>query len=177
MRSMTGTTCEPAAASLRAIAATFLLGLGLSLAGPAPAPAVQPDEKLDDPQKEARAQELEEVIRCLVCQSESIANSNADLAKDLRVLIRERVQEGQTNAEIKDFLQSRYGDYVLLRPPVKPETYVLWYGPAAVTAIGALGVGVYFYRRKKAGQGAGQQLSAEERRRLDKILSESEDQA
>jgi cytochrome c-type biogenesis protein CcmH len=143
--------------------------LALATAFASPAAAVLPSEKLDDPQKEERAQELGEEIRCLVCQSESIANSNADLAKDLRVLIREKIQEGQSNQEIKDFLQSRYGDYVLLNPPMKPETYVLWYGPAAITAIGALGVGVFFWRRNKR-PAAAQKLSAEEERRLNDIL-------
>jgi cytochrome c-type biogenesis protein CcmH len=152
------------------------LGLAVAVGLAGPALAVQPDEKLADPEKEQRAQELGEEIRCLVCQSESIANSNADLAKDLRVLIREKVQEGQSNEAIKDFLQSRYGDYVLLRPPMKPETYVLWYGPAAVTAIGALGVGVFFWRRSKR-PATQQKLSADEQRRLNDILGESDDQA
>jgi cytochrome c-type biogenesis protein CcmH len=152
------------------------LAAAVVLAATGPAAAVQPSEKLPDPAKEARAQELGEEIRCLVCQSEAIANSNADLAKDLRVLIRDKIQEGKSNSEIKDFLQSRYGDYVLLRPPVKPETYVLWYGPAAVTAIGALGVGVFFWRRNRRPV-AQQQLSAAEQRRLNDILAESDDQA
>jgi cytochrome c-type biogenesis protein CcmH len=91
------------------------------------------------------------------------------MAKDLRVLIRERIQEGQSDQEIKDFLQSRYGDYVLLRPPMKPETYVLWYGPAAITAIGALGVGVFFWRRNRR-PAAPQKLSADEERRLNDLL-------
>jgi cytochrome c-type biogenesis protein CcmH len=153
--------------ALRYLAGTIVLAFAMAVA--APASAVLPSEKLDDPEKEQRAQELGEEIRCLVCQSESIANSNADLAKDLRVLIREKVQEGQSNQEIKDFLQSRYGDYVLLNPPMKPETYVLWYGPAAITAIGALGVGVFFWRRNKR-PAAAQKLSAEEERRLNDIL-------
>jgi cytochrome c-type biogenesis protein CcmH len=153
--------------SLRHLAAAAVVALATAVA--APASAVLPSEKLDDPEKEQRAQELGEEIRCLVCQSESIANSNADLAKDLRVLIRDKIQEGQSNQEIKDFLQSRYGDYVLLNPPMKPETYVLWYGPAAITAIGALGVGVFFWRRNKR-PAAPQKLSAEEERRLNDIL-------
>ncbi|WP_242480696.1 cytochrome c-type biogenesis protein [Rhodovibrio sodomensis] len=153
--------------AMRRSLGAFAIALAVALA--APAAAVQPEEKLADPQKEQRAQELGEEIRCLVCQSESIANSNADLAKDLRVLIREKIQAGQSNQEIKDFLQSRYGDYVLLRPPVKPETYVLWYGPAAITALGALGVGVFFWRRNKR-PAAQQKLSADEQRRLNHIL-------
>ncbi|WP_242468840.1 cytochrome c-type biogenesis protein [Rhodovibrio salinarum] len=147
-----------------------------AIAGVGPTLAVEPDEKLDDPKLEQRAQELGKEIRCLVCQSESIANSNADLAKDLRILVREKIQEGMSNAEIKDFLQARYGDYVLLRPPMKPETYVLWYGPAVVTALGALGIGVFFWRRQRR-PAAQQKLSADEQRRLNDILGESDDQA
>lgn len=157
----------------RGLAAAVMLAAALAVAGPAE--AVLPSEKLDDPEQEKRARELGEEIRCLVCQSEAISNSNADLAKDLRVLIREKIQEGQSNQEIKDFLQARYGDYVLLNPPVKPETYVLWYGPAAITAIGALGVGVFFWRRNKR-PAAQQKLSAEEERRLNDILAKSDDQ-
>jgi len=158
--------------TLRRAAGVLVWAGALALAGPAA--AVNPDEKLADPQKEQRAQELGEEIRCLVCQNEAIANSNADLAKDLRVLIREKIEAGQSNQEVKDFLQSRYGDYVLLRPPMKPETYILWYGPAALTAIGALGVGVFFWRRNKR-PATQQKLSADEERRLSDILGESDD--
>ena len=90
------------------------------------------------------------------------------------MLIREKIEAGQSNQEVKDFLQSRYGDYVLLRPPMKPETYILWYGPAALTAIGALGVGVFFWRRNKR-PATQQKLSADEERRLSDILGESDD--
>lgn len=132
--------------------------------------AVEPSERLDDPKLEQRARELSAHIRCLVCQNQSIDESNAGLAKDLRVLIRERIQAGESNPEIKDYLVDRYGDFVLLKPPMKPETYVLWYGPAALVAFGALGVGIFFWRRRKAGGGPGQKLSAEEERRLKEIL-------
>ena len=160
--------------TLRRATGALVLAGAIALAGPAV--AVNPDEKLADPQKEQRAQELSEEIRCLVCQNEAIANSNADMAKDLRVLVREQIQDGKSNDQIKDFLQARYGDFVLLRPPVKPETYILWYGPAAITAIGALGIGVYFWRRTRR-PAAQQKLSAEEERRLNDILGESDDQA
>lgn len=159
--------------SLRTLVAA--LGLALAVAGAGPAVAVEPDEKLDDPKLEDRAQELSEEIRCVVCQSESISNSNADLAKDLRVLVREKIKAGQSDEEIKDFLTARYGDFVLLKPPMKPETYVLWYGPAAVTLFGALGVAAYFWRRARRPAAAQQRLSAEEQRRLQSILEEGED--
>ncbi len=155
----------------RRIARTALPVLtAAALALAAPAVAVEPGEKLDDPKLEERARELSSQIRCLVCQNQSIDESNAELAKDLRVLVRERIQAGQSDAEIKDYLTDRYGDFVLLKPPMKPETYLLWYGPAGLLALGAIGVGVYFHRRRKAGNGPAQKLSADEERRLKQIL-------
>lgn len=145
------------------------VGLALALAA-GPAAAVEPGEKLDDPKLEQRAQELSAEIRCLVCQNQAISESNADLAKDLRVLVRERLQAGDSDQEIKDYLTDRYGDFVLLKPPMKPETYLLWYGPAGLVALGAVGVGVFFWRRRKASNTPGRRLSDEEERRLQKIL-------
>jgi cytochrome c-type biogenesis protein CcmH len=95
-----------------------------------PAFAVEPDEILDDPVLEARARDLSAEIRCVVCQNESIDSSSAGIARDLRILLRERLVAGDSDAEVKDFLVARYGDYVLLRPPVKPATYLLWFGPS-----------------------------------------------
>lgn len=136
----------------------------------APAVAVEPDEMLDDPALERRAREISSEIRCLVCQNQTIDESNAELAADLRVLIRERLKAGDTNQEVRDFLVARYGDFVLLEPPVKPKTYALWYGPAGLLALGAVGVVVYFRRRRAAGHGPGAPLSREEARRLERIL-------
>lgn len=147
----------------------LLLALALALLT-TPALAVEPEEMLDDPKLEQRARELSAEIRCLVCQNQSIDESNARLAADMRRLIRERIKAGDSNAEIKDYLTNRYGDFVLLKPPMKPETYVLWYAPAALVALGAVGVAVYFRRRRRAGTGAG--LSDAERERLRKILEE-----
>jgi len=141
----------------------------------APVGAVEPGEMLDDPAKEARARELSAQIRCLVCQNQSIDESNAGLAADMRQLIRERIKAGDSNAEIKAYLTERYGDFVLLKPPMKPGTYVLWYGPAVIGALGALGIVVYFRRRRRAAT-ATASLSADERRRLDAIL-EGRDEA
>jgi cytochrome c-type biogenesis protein CcmH len=165
---------EPMRLRVRLAAALTALGVVLS---PGATLAVEPDEKLDDPALEQRARELSEQIRCLVCQNESIDESNADLAKDLRLLVRERIEEGQSNEQIKDYLTDRYGDFVLLKPPMKPETFVLWYGPAAVVAFGAIGVAVYFRRRAKQAEKAQPTLTREEERRLQSILEGHEDNA
>ena len=110
--------------------------------------AVEPDEVLKDPALEQRARDLSAGIRCLVCQNESIDSSNAELAKDLRILVRERLVAGDSDQEVLDYLVSRYGDFVLLKPPVKPATYLLWFGPALVVGGGLLVVIVYFRRRR-----------------------------
>lgn len=96
-----------------------------------------PEKRLPDPEQEARAQDIMAEIRCLVCQSESIANSNADLAADLRQVVRERVVAGDSKAEVKTYLQDRYGDWVLLEPPFKTTTVLLWLAPVLFLAIGA----------------------------------------
>src|SRR3546814_8042783 len=104
----------------------LLLVLSLLLA--APALAVEPSEMLDDPVLEQRARDLSAEIRCVVCQNESIDSSNAEIAHELRVLVRERLVAGDSDPEVLDYLVARYGDFVLLRPPMKPSTYLLWYG-------------------------------------------------
>ncbi len=132
--------------------------------------AVEPDEVLDDPVLEARARALSQEIRCLVCQNEPIDSSNADLARDLRILVRERIVAGDSDAEVKAFLVARYGDYVLFDPPMKATTYVLWFGPALILLLGALGVFLYFSRLRRAPTAAAP-LSAEERARLERLLA------
>jgi cytochrome c-type biogenesis protein CcmH len=161
--------------------AVSLLGAALlaaSLLSPA-AFAVEPDEILDDPALEQRAREISKGIRCVVCQNESIDSSNADLAKDMRVLIRDRLQAGDSNAEVKAYLVDRYGDYVLLNPPMKPETYLLWFGPAAVLLLGAAGVIMYFRRYSPAsptasGSAINRPLSDEEHGKLRQLLDEDD---
>jgi len=141
-----------------------------------PVLAVEPSEMLQDPALEARARELSKEIRCLVCQNQSIDDSNAGLAKDLRVLLRERLVAGDSDAEIKEFLVARYGDFVLLKPPVKGSTYVLWYGPLAVGVLGALGVAIFLLRRRggDAGSVTPAPLSEEEQRRIAALLDEQD---
>ena len=146
-----------------------------------PAHAVEPDEILDDPVLEARARDISAGLRCLVCQNESIDASNADLAKDLRLLVRERLVAGDSDEEVRAFMVARYGDFVLLKPPVKPETYFLWFGPAAILLLGALGVGVYLRRRATAqgdeqarDRGTPAPLSAAEQARLARLLEDED---
>ena len=155
----------------------FLLALALltaiPLAASAPARAVEPDEMLDDPVLEARARALSQEIRCLVCQNEPIDSSNADLARDLRLLVRERIVAGDSDADVKAFLVARYGDYVLLDPPMKSTTYALWFGPVLILLLGALGVILYFARARQAQTpAAAMPLSAEERARLERLLDD-----
>ena len=106
---------------------------------PAPRCAVRPDEVLKDPALEARARALSSELRCMVCQNESIDESDATLAHDIRLLIRERIAKGESNAEVRDFLVSRYGDFILLKPPFKPETLLLWLSAPLTLALGGLG--------------------------------------
>ncbi len=137
--------------------------------------AVEPDEILDDPALEGRARELSEDIRCLVCQNESIDSSNAELAKELRILVRERLVAGDSDQEVLDYLVERYGDFVLLNPPFKPQTYLLWFGPAAILLFGGLAVAAYFRQRRKdtgPAPAPAPSLSAEEQKRLNEILKE-----
>lgn len=145
-----------------------LLLLGLIAAGPAF--AVNPDERLSDPALEARARALSQQLRCLVCQSESIDDSNADLAHDLRVLVRDRLKAGDSDADVLAYLRARYGDYVLLNPPVERATWLLWFGPGAVLLIVLAGLGIAARRRKPV---EAPPLDREERARLDALLRDA----
>jgi len=97
-----------------------------------PSLAVEPDEMLSDPVLEARARALSKEVRCVVCQNQDIDSSNAGVARDLRILVRERLVAGDTDQEVLDYLVVRYGDFVLFKPPLKPSTYLLWFGPGIV---------------------------------------------
>jgi cytochrome c-type biogenesis protein CcmH len=144
-----------------------------------PAFAVEPGEMLKDPALEARARELSKEIRCLVCQNQSIDDSNAGLAKDLRVILRERLVAGDSDSDIKTFLVERYGDFVLLKPPVKAETLFLWYGPFAIGVLGAIGVAVFLLRRRDGStvNEAPVPLTDDERKRINVLLSEQDRKA
>jgi cytochrome c-type biogenesis protein CcmH len=105
-------------------------------------------EKLSNPQQEARAVALQKEFRCLVCQGESLDESNATLASDLRKLIRARIEAGDTNAQIEGYLVSRYGNFILMKPPLEPDTYLLWFGPIALLGIGG-GVAAFVIARAR----------------------------
>lgn len=112
--------------------------------------AVEPDEILDDPELEARARAISKDVRCVVCQNEPIDSSNAGVARDLRLLIRERLLAGDTDDEVRAFLVDKYGDYVLFKPPFKPSTYALWLAPFVLLGLGALAARVALTRRREA---------------------------
>lgn len=137
-----------------------------------PLAAVEPDEVLEDPLLEQRARHLSEGLRCLVCRNESIDDSNADLARDLRILVRERLVAGDSDTEAMDFIVDRYGEYVLLRPAINGANWLLWAsGPLMLLA--ALLIGVFYVRgRSQAGTAPEQALTQEEQERLRKILEE-----
>ena len=134
-----------------------------------PAYAVRPDEMLADPALEERAREVGQELRCLVCRNQSIDDSDADLAHDLRVLVRRRIAAGDSNAQVIAYIRSRYGDFVLLRPPLEPGTVLLWAGPGLILLLGALAL-VRFYRRPSAPPLP--PLSADEQRRLAAALGD-----
>ena len=140
----------------------------LALVVAAPAFAVQPGEMLKDPALEARARELSAQLRCLVCQNESIDDSDAELARDIRLLIRERITKGESNGEVRDFLVSRYGDFILLKPPFKLSTLLLWLSAPLTFLIG--GFAIWSASQRKPAPVAA--LSEEEERRLAELGAE-----
>jgi cytochrome c-type biogenesis protein CcmH len=125
---------------------------------------------LKDPALEARARAISQEIRCVVCQNQSIDDSAADLAADLRRLVRERLLAGDSDQQVRDFLVARYGDFVLLDPPLKPKTWLLWYGPAAIFLLALAATAIYFRRRRGAAL-APPPLSDDEARRLQSLLA------
>ncbi|CAN7757577.1 cytochrome c-type biogenesis protein [Rhizobium sp. LjRoot258] len=141
----------------------LLLALVLMLAA-APAFAVNPDEVLSDPALEARARALSAKLRCMVCQNQSIDDSNADLAKDLRLLVRERITDGDADKQVLNYIVSRYGEFVLLKPPFSVRTLLLWGAPVLLILAG--GVSLIVFARKRAGKPTGSKLTADEQARL-----------
>lgn len=141
----------------------------LAAAAPLP-PAPAPERPLSDPLEEARAQALHRSLRCVVCQNESIAESNAVLAADLRQVVRERVAAGDTDEEVRGYMVARYGDFVLLKPPFDAGTWILWLGPFAVVLIGAFAVAGYW--RRRGTQPEAEALTPAETARLDALLED-----
>ncbi|MCJ8517294.1 cytochrome c-type biogenesis protein CcmH [Pseudorhizobium tarimense] len=147
---------------------TLLLALILAFSAAAPALAVNPDEILADPVLEARARNLSSQLRCMVCQNQSIDDSNAELARDLRVLVRERLVDGDSDEEVIDYVVSRYGEFVLLKPRLSARTIVLWTAPVVLLLIG--GVVLVLMARGRLQARDPQVLTPEEQARLDELV-------
>ncbi|MCV9943582.1 MULTISPECIES: cytochrome c-type biogenesis protein [unclassified Rhizobium] len=130
--------------------------------------AVNPDEVLADPALEARARALSAELRCMVCQNQSIDDSNADLAKDLRLLVRERIADGDSDEAVLTYIVSRYGEFVLLKPRVSMKTVLLWGAPVLLVLAG--GLSLLVFARKRAGKPTGSKLTADEQAKLSELL-------
>ena len=149
----------------RVLSAIAVIWLGAAaLAGP------QPDEILDDPALEARARALSADLRCMVCRNESIDESNADLARDMRLLVRERLLEGDDDAEVLAFVVDRYGEFVLLRPTTDGANMILWISAPVMLLLALISAAVYLRRRERTPDIGTDELSEEERARLDSLL-------
>ena len=153
---------------MRAMLATFALVAALAL----PAFAVEPNERLADPVLEGRARALSKGLRCMVCQNESIDESGADLARDVRVKLRERLTAGDTDEAAVTYIVDRYGKFVLLNPPIEPATYVLWFSPVVILGLAAGGVFATIRRRKAAATPS--PLDAADQARLAALMQESD---
>lgn len=152
---------------MRQLIFAFCVGL-LPLA----ANAVEPDEMLTNPELEQRAREISKDLRCVVCQNQDIDSSNAGVARDLRLLVRERLVAGDTDTQVIEYIRARYGDYVLLKPPLEPATYALWFAPIAFILIGIfVGGGVLMSRRKPEKI---EDLSSEDENTVSEILRQNE---
>ena len=151
--------------------ALILLLAAVLIAWTPPARAVQPDEILSDPNLEERARDISAELRCLVCQNQSIDDSDAPLARDLRILVRDRLAEGDSDGQVIDFVVARYGEFVLLNPRFAPHTYLLWLGPPLILLIAIIAlIGVYRRRDPALNQEQAKALSAAEKRKLKKLL-------
>jgi cytochrome c-type biogenesis protein CcmH len=156
----------------RALAAAMLAAI--LMLGAMPARAVLPDEVMADPAKEARARELSKELRCMVCQNQSIDDSEAPLARDLRLLVRERISAGDSDAQVIDFLVARYGEFVLLKPRLNEHTLLLWLTPPLALLLG--GFALWRLGRRKANPAAGggdsaAGLTSDEQARLKRLLA------
>jgi cytochrome c-type biogenesis protein CcmH len=129
----------------RLLITLFALGFTLSISGTM---AADSPDKLSDPGLEARAVALQKELRCVVCQGQSLDESSAPLAADLRKLIREHIANGDSDAQIKNYLVARYGDFILMKPPLETDTFLLWFGPLIVLVMGGAGVGVVIVRAR-----------------------------
>ncbi len=147
----------------------FLMILAFVVLG-GPSMAVEPGEMLADPVLEARAREVSKGLRCVVCQNQNIDDSNAGIARDMRLVLRERILAGDSNTQAQQYIVDRFGSFVLLKPPVTPVTYVLWVGPLVLLILTTLGFAMKF--RRRPGPHEEQKLSARERKIIDRLLSQ-----
>ncbi len=150
----------------------FVLAMAM-IAGSQAAHAVQPDEVMSDPARESRARDLSRELRCMVCQNQSIDDSDAPLARDLRLLVRERIASGDSDSQVIDFLVARYGEFVLLKPRFNSRTLLLWLLPPLALAGG--GLALWVNMRRRSGSGAREdeslvRLTADEEARLERLL-------
>ncbi|MCZ6588999.1 MAG: cytochrome c-type biogenesis protein CcmH, partial [Alphaproteobacteria bacterium] len=157
---------------MRRFLAVFTILAAFAMAVPVsgtPALAVEPDEVLDDPALEARAREISKVLRCVVCQNQSIDDSGADIARDMRLLVRERLVAGDTDKQTVDHMVARYGDYVLLRPPFQANTLALWIGPPLMAIVVATLALLFFrvYQRERGARTGPEPLTPTDRAQLD----------
>ncbi|MDF0603408.1 cytochrome c-type biogenesis protein CcmH [Psychromarinibacter sp. C21-152] len=148
---------------IRTLFLIIMLGL------PGLANAVEPDEMLADPNLEARAREISRELRCVVCQNQDIDSSNAGVARDLRLLVRERLTTGDSNEAVIDFVRARYGDFVLFKPPFKPQTYALWIAPFALPAAAFAIGGILLWRARR--RASVEALSDEEEALVAQVLA------
>ena len=154
----------------RYVIATLFLSLALALPYTL-ATAYEPDEVLKNPVLEGRARNLSTLLRCLVCQNQSIDDSRAQLARDLRLLVRERLVKGDSDKQVLDFIVARYGEFVLLKPRLTARTILLWFGPGTLLLIGSIGVFLVVRRRGAQAKAAGPAvLSKDEENKLEKLL-------
>ena len=155
----------------RILASAFALAV---MMGAPAAYAVQPDEIMSDPARESRARDLSRELRCMVCQNQSIDDSEAPLARDLRLLVRERIAAGDSDAQVIDFLVARYGEFVLLKPRLNPHTWLLWLLPPLALAGGGLALWIHGRRRSKSAAAEDPsrfKLTAEEESRLERLIA------
>lgn len=148
---------------MKRFAAALLLAT--SLAGPAL--AVEPSEMLKDPAQEARAEAIGRQLRCPVCKTESIEESDADFTRDLRRVVREQIASGKSDRQVLDFMHDRYGDFILLRPPFKPSTWALWLAPPVLLILG--GLFAYFATRRRPSMAEPSPLSPEEKAAIEAL--------
>jgi cytochrome c-type biogenesis protein CcmH len=159
---------------LRKLLAISLLVLTVAFTAP-PSHAVQPDEIMSDLGQELRARDLSRELRCMVCQNQSIDDSEAPLARDLRLLVRERIAAGDSDAQVMDFMVARYGEFVLLKPRLKPHTLLLWLLPPIALAGGGLALWLHARRRTKSAEAEDEplfKLTADEKARVDALLAQ-----